>query len=239
MEIFQPPLNHILFLDIETVAITPDFNQLDERMQKVWVAKTRNLRDSDEYTPEELWARKAAIYAEFGKVICIGLGVIRMVDDEWQLRVTQLSNDDENELLTDFSNLVREKFNQDKLYLCAHNGKEFDFPYLCRRMIVNGVAIPDVLNLAGKKPWEVQHLDTMDYWKFGDRKNYTSLETLSAVFSMPSSKSNLDGSKVHSAYYENNDLEAISNYCMQDVEVMMHIYLKLIGKTDISTIQYV
>lgn len=239
MEIFQPPLNHILFLDIETAAIEPDFNLLSERMQKIWIRKAETLRDSEIYTPEELWSKKAAIYAEFGKVICIGLGVIRKVDEEWQMRITHLSNDDEKELLHQFSSLVREKFNQDKLYLCAHNGKEFDFPYLCRRMVVNQVEIPYVLNLAGKKPWDVQHLDTMDYWKFGDRKNFTSLEALAAIFDIPTSKSNLDGSKIHSAYYTDDNLDAISAYCMQDVEVMMHIYLKLIGKTDISTTQYV
>ena len=113
--------------------------------------------------------------------------------------------------------MIEEKFDSDKLKFCSHNGKEFDFPYLCRRMLLNKISIPEALNLRDRKPWEVQHLDTMDMWKFGDRKSYTSLELLTALFDIETSKITdgdyIDGSLVNKVYYHEKDINRINKYC--------------------------
>jgi DNA polymerase elongation subunit (family B) len=114
-----------------------------------------------------------------------------------------------------------------KTKLCAHNGKEFDFPYLSRRMLVNSITLPSLLHLSGAKKWEVPHLDTMEMWKFGDYKHYTSLDLLLALFNIPSSKSEMDGSKVNGVYYQEKDLKKIATYCVSDVVAIAQLYLKM------------
>ena len=148
-------------------------------------------------------------------------------NNEPSLRIKSFASDDETELLSSFKSLLEKKFDQNKLMLCAHNGLEFDFPYLCRRMIKNGIKLPLCLDIAGKKPWEVNHIDTMELWKFGDRKSYTSLDLLAAIFDIESSKDDIDGSMVNEVYYENKQLERIAHYCMQDVLVTAQLFLKL------------
>lgn len=220
-------LDQLLFLDIETVAGEKAYQDLPERMKHLWNKKAAFLNNPDEQSASELYER-AGIYAEFGKVVTIGLGYFHREEDALQLRVKDISSHDEKALLTEFKTLIEEKFNQKALILCAHNGKEFDFPYLSRRMIVKGVELPDCLKLAGKKPWEIPHIDTMDYWKFGDYKSYTSLDLLAAILDVPTSKDDIDGSQVNEVYYEENDLERIGHYCKKDVAVMAQVFLKLI-----------
>ncbi|MDN4166032.1 3'-5' exonuclease [Cytophagales bacterium LB-30] len=221
------PLSNILFLDIETVSGHAHFHELSPRMQEHWKKKAALLKNEDELLPEDLYFDRAAIYAEFGKVLVIGLGFMKAIDKgQWELRIKSLASEDEASLLQEFAEIVN-KFDQNQLYLCAHNGKEFDFPYLCRRMLVNGVPIPESLQIGSKKPWEVRHLDTMELWKFGDRKNFTSLDLLASLFGIESSKQGIDGSQVNPTWYKEKNLEKIKTYCAHDVVVLSQLYLKL------------
>ncbi|MEO1099770.1 MAG: 3'-5' exonuclease [Bacteroidota bacterium] len=219
-------LRNILFIDIETVGITDDYENLDERLKTQWSRKAAFLKREEGITDQELFNQRAGIYAEFGKIVTIGVGYFVSKDKGLEFRVKALYSDDEKELLESFKDLIR-KINNDHLILCAHNGREFDFPYLSRRMLINGIPLPNVLDLAGKKPWEVQHLDTMDLWKFGDYKHYTSLDLLASVFGIESSKTGLDGSMVNETYYQGDGLEKIAGYCMEDVIVLAQKYLRL------------
>ena len=207
----QYDLNNLMILDIETVPQYSSFNQLPEHMQKLWDHKTQYQRKDE--TAEEFYGR-AGIWAEFGKIICISVGIFTKGRGTG-LRVKSFASHDETEILVKFGDLLRSQ--PANLVLCAHNGKEFDFPYICRRMLVNGLQIPPQLEISGKKPWEVNHLDTMELWKFGDYKSYTSLNLLTAIFNIPTPKDDIDGSMVGHVYWNENDLERISIYCQKDV----------------------
>ena len=224
-----PEFRDILFLDIETVAATSEYNSLDERLKEQWARKASFLRRDSGATDETLFHERAGIYAEFGKIICIAVG--KYFDNEagdLGLRTKVFYGHDEREILLDFKSLL-ERIDSSTLRLCAHNGKEFDYPYLCRRMLINGIPLPPALNLSGKKGWEVQHLDTMELWKFGDYKHFTSLDLLAAIFNIPSSKTDMDGSQVNTVYYKESNLEKISHYCRKDVVVLAQLFLKLRG----------
>jgi 3'-5' exonuclease len=227
---FRRRAKNLLLLDIETVASHASYDLLTERMQKLWDKKALSLRKNDESTPSATaYYDKGAIYAEFGKVVCIAFGAFYWSEhDELSFKVRSFSGDNEFALLNEFKSLI-EKYAGDQLILCAHNGKEFDFPYLCRRMLVHGIQIPKALQIAGKKPWEILHQDTMELWRFGDYKSFTSLDLLAAVFDIPGSKNEMSGDQVTKVYYESSDLEKISRYCREDVVVMAQIYLKLHG----------
>lgn len=217
-----------LIIDIETVSGNENIENLSPEMRKHWERKAGFIRNSEEKPPEKLYIDRAAIYPEFGKIIVIGMAIYHENKGELALRVKALSNDNEKDLLIEFKNFIEGKFDQDNLRLCAHNGKEFDFPYLCRRMLINDVKIPWSLNMSGKKPWEVNHLDTMELWKFGDWKSFTSLDLLTTIFEIPSSKKDIDGSMVTKTYYEdNNGLKRIEEYCKRDVVATAQLYLRL------------
>ena len=223
-------LSRVLFLDIETVPAFPSYNQLDERFKKLWDKKAINLlkaesNSSSEATPELLYER-AGIYAEFGKIICISTGFIM----DGSFRIKSFFGDDEKKLLTEFAAMLSAYFNTVNHYLCAHNGKEFDYPFIVRRMLINGVKLPVLLDIAGKKPWEITHLDTMELWKFGDYKSYTSLELLAALFGIPTPKNDIDGSQVRAVYYEENDLNRIVTYCQKDTLTVAQLLLKYRGE---------
>jgi 3'-5' exonuclease len=224
-----PELRDVLFLDIETVASTNDYNLLDERLKTQWSRKASFFRRQSEMSDEELFHERAGIYAEFGKIICIAVGkYVDMESGELGLKTKVYSNHDEKELLLQFRGML-DKLDSSTLRLCAHNGKEFDFPYLCRRMLINGIPLPSALNLSGIPKWDIKHLDTMELWKFGDYKHYTSLDLLAAIFEIPSSKNNIDGSMVNEIYHQDQDLEKISEYCRGDVVVLAQLFLKLKG----------
>ena len=218
-------IENILFLDIETVPAHPDYTSLDQRMSKLWDKKCERIRQNETDTPESLYGR-AGIYAEFGKVICISVGSIRK--DEF--RIKSYAGDDEPTLLAGFAGLLTAHFNRQEHMLCAHNGKEFDFPFMARRMLVNGIKVPSILDLAGKKPWEVNHLDTMELWKFGDFKNYTSLELLAAIFDIPTPKDDIDGSMVGEVYWHDHELKRIVSYCCKDVLTVVQIFRRYRGE---------
>ena len=217
-------LSELLFLDIETVCCEPSYEHLNERMRQQWDRKSGYI--SADTNPAELFRSKGAIYSEFGKIIAISLGRFYSVNNlQFGIKIKSLFDHNEKKLLEEFKFIV-EKYPSDRLTLVAHNGKEFDFPYICRRMLINEIKIPDALNLSGKKPWEVKHIDTMDFWKFGDRKHYTSLELLATLFDIPGSKSDMDGSQVSEVYYRENNLSRIADYCSQDVFVTASLFLK-------------
>jgi len=215
-------LQQVLVLDIETVPQYPSFDELPADFQELWEQKTKFQRKDGE-TPADFYAR-GGILAEFGKVICISVGIFSNKTKDLSLRVKSFYGDEEKEVLLSFISLMNSQ--ADTLILCAHNGKEFDFPYLCRRIMINGLPIPSQLNLYGKKPWEIMHLDTMDLWKFGDFKNYTSLKLLAAVFNIPSPKDDIDGSMVNEVYWKENDLQRIRTYCEKDVITTARILLR-------------
>ncbi len=219
----------IIFIDIETVPVVYNFNDLDERGKDLWGKKTKFLQEREEKTPEEIYER-AGIYSEFAKVACISIGLIVQKGGEEQIRLKSFAHEDEKVLLQEFINILNTKFNAFDYLLCAHNGKEFDYPFLARRIVINGLKLPTILNTAGKKPWEVKHLDTMELWKFGDYKHYTSLELLTYVFNIPTPKDDIDGSQVASVFYEDKDLDRIIVYCEKDVIATIQLFLRYQGK---------
>ena len=232
---FKENYKNLLVIDIETASQYENFQNMEERMQELWRKKAAFLMKEEKDTAEELYFDKGAIYAEFGKVICISVGIFTKENEQFGLRIKSFADDDEEKVLSAFKELIERKFVADKLQLIAHNGKEFDFPYMCRRMLVNAVEIPDSLKMQDKKPWEINHIDTMELWKFGDRKNFTSLDLLAALFGVESSKDDIDGSMVNTVYYQENDLERISTYCQRDVMVTAQVYLSLLGLPKIGT----
>lgn len=218
-------LDKILFLDIETVPASPTFEDMDERFRKLWEKKAEQLkRNKPDATADQLYT-SAGIYSEFGKIVCISCGFM----NGREFRLKSFYGDDEKVLLDEFAYTLTNHFSDGSTLLCAHNGKEFDFPYIARRMLINGVKIPDILNLAGKKPWEVKHLDTMELWKFGDYKHYTSLELLCAVFNIPTPKDDIDGSMVGHVYWVEKDLPRIAEYCQKDVVTIAQLFRKYLG----------
>ncbi len=218
-------LENILFLDIETVPQHPAFDLLGKPWQELWERKASYLKKEEAETAADIYNR-AGIYAEFGKIICISVGVLLVQNGVRYFRIKSFYGDDEEKLLNDFAKLLNEKYNKPQHLLCAHNGKEFDFPYLSRRMLINGIKLPELLNTATKKPWEVQHLDTMELWKFGDYKSYTPLNLLALIFNIPSPKDDIDGSMVWKIYWQEKDLERIVTYCQKDVITVAQIVLK-------------
>ncbi len=217
-------MEHILFLDIETVPEYEEYDLLDDEMKYLWGDKTKYQR-KEEFSAEAFY-EQAGIWAEFGKIVCISVGYFRGAGDARTFRTTSFYGD-EKELLIDFKNVLSTHFNTYQHLLCAHNGKEFDFPYIARRMIIHGIGLPEKLNLFGKKPWEIPHLDTMDLWKFGDYKHYTSLKLLTRILGIPSPKDDIDGSQVRDVYYEEKDIDRIIIYCEKDTVAVAQILLRL------------
>jgi 3'-5' exonuclease len=217
-------LHDILFLDIETVPEVKSFSDLDEKRKELWEKKSSYFRSENE-SASDVYER-AGIYAEFGKIICISAGILTGSKAKPVLRIKSYAGKDERQVLVDFIGML-ENYNTNRtIYLCAHNGKEFDFPYLARRILINRLELPEMLDIAGKKPWEVRHLDTMELWKFGDYKHYTSLDLLSSIFKIPSPKTDIDGSKVAGVFWEEDDLQRIVEYCQNDVVAIVQLMMR-------------
>jgi len=228
MPFYQTDPYKILFLDIETVSQKPDYELLNADWQQLWDDKTRYQR-GEEISASEFYPQRAAIMAEFGKVICISCGFFAPQEGKRVFRLKSFYGKDEKQLLNDFAVLLRSHFDKGYL-LCAHNGKEFDFPFLARRMVVNGIKLPATLNTSGAKPWETPHLDTMEMWKFGDWKAYTSVKLLAALFDIPTPKDDIDGSMVGEVFWQQDDLERIVKYCEKDTITVARIFLKMEGQ---------
>lgn len=214
-------IEKILFIDIETVPVTYKYSDLDENSKDLW---NKKWQYNKEISPEQQY-NKAGIYAEFAKVVCIGLGFY----NQKKFRVKVIASDNEVDILNQFSELLKTHFNTYAHLLCAHNGKEFDFPFLCRRFLINNLPLPKILQIQGMRPWEVKHIDTMDLWKFGDVKNFSSLNLLAHVLGIPSPKDEIDGSMVAKTFYEENDLEKIAKYCKKDVITLARVYNRFAG----------
>ena len=217
-------IEKVLFLDIETVPQYATYDELPERLKEFWDHKATKIKVNETDTPDMVYER-AGIYSEFGKIICISVGFIH--NDK--LRIKSFAGDDEAQLLRDFANMLENNFNKAGTLLCAHNGKEFDFPYIARRMLIHSISLPFLLDIAGKKPWEVPYLDTMELWKFGDYKNYTSLALLTAIFDIPSPKDDINGSQVGEYYWVRNELPRIVIYCQKDVVAIAQLMLRYKG----------
>jgi 3'-5' exonuclease len=229
----SPSLNNILFLDIETVPQYASYDAVPELGKEFWNKKAQMLRKDKEFdTPETLYDR-AGIYAEFGKIVCLSCGIISGSGDDKKITLKSFCCDEEKTILADFSDMLKKWSGVDRV-LCAHNGKEFDFPYLSRRMVINQLPVPDMLQLAGKRPWEIPHIDTLELWKFGDYKSYTSLNLLAYILGIPTPKDDIDGSMVWRVYWQEQDLKRIVTYCQKDVITVAQVYLRLIGESCIS-----
>lgn len=226
-------LDKILFLDIETVPQTESLKLLSPEMQHLWEDKfnTIKLRMPEKYAPETTavdgYQNGAGIYSEFAKIVCISVGIIYFKNSEKHLRVKSFAGDDEKLLLANFANMASRFLTTPLHYICGHNIKEFDIPFICRRMLINEIVIPSALDVTGKKPWETSFIDTLEMWKFGDFKNYTSLKLLTAIFNIPTPKDDIDGSEVANVYYKENDVKRISIYCEKDVIATTRLYLRL------------
>ncbi len=228
-------LQHILFLDVETVSQHREFEDLDDHGKHLWQQKIGYMarRDNHEWAEEDYaqsYKDRAAIYAEFGKVIVISAGIITNLEDDTQnLRIKSFYGHNETEVLEAFVSILQKNFNDQNMHvLCGHNVREFDIPYLCRRLAVHGMELPSLINISGKKPWEVKFVaDTLELWKYGDHKNFTSLDLLAYTLGIPSPKEEMDGSMVGRAYWEEDRLEQIKQYCERDVFTVAQIYLRL------------
>jgi uncharacterized protein YprB with RNaseH-like and TPR domain len=239
---------NVLFLDIETVSQQAGYDDLPEKFQKHWKLKSRQiLRKYDEEIEDEeanaLYSDKAAIYAEFGKIVCISVGIVvrNPATKLLELRLKSFANDDEATVLKDFSQMVDQYYtNPERHFFCGHNIREFDIPYICRRMVIQQLPLPRLLNISGKKPWETKHLiDTLELWKFGDIKNYTSLDLLTTIFGIPSPKEDMDGSEVGKAYWIDKDLKRIALYCEKDVLAVVQLLLKFMRQAMLEDKQIV
>lgn len=224
MQLRKVNLEKVLFLDIETVAGEKEFGNLDDTTKKLYLDKNRYIIERDGLSDEQAY-EKAGVFAEFGKIVCISVGFVQE-GMEKKIRLKSFYGDDEKQLLKEFSDLLNSHYNTVQHILCGHNAKEFDFPFIARRLLINGMDLPGILDIAGKKPWEISHLDTMELWKFGDYKHYTSLSLLCHLFDVPTPKDDISGADVGRVYYEEGDLERIVTYCQKDVVALIQLFLR-------------
>jgi hypothetical protein len=223
-------------LDIETVPQAYRFDQLDDKSKVLFEAKNR-FQISPDKSIEQIFEERGGILAEFGKIVCISVGMLHEGSQGRSIRLKSFYHDDEETLLQQFKRLLDDHYNTQYHVLCGHNSKEFDIPYICRRMLINGVALPNILQIAGKKPWEINHIDTMELWKFGDYKSYTSLSLLCHVMDIPTPKDDISGADVARVYYEDNDLERVMVYCEKDVVALIQLFLRLQGEPLVDEFQ--
>ncbi|MBK6952573.1 MAG: 3'-5' exonuclease [Crocinitomicaceae bacterium] len=224
MQLQKINLEKILFLDIETVPEVYRFSELDSATAALFDSKTK-FQQKDGLSAADVYD-KAGIYAEFGKIICISCGIVHDKPHGKEIRLKSIANDDERQLLLDFAKLLNQHYNMPHHILCGHNAKEFDFPFIARRMLLHGIDLPSALDIAGKKPWEIAHLDTMELWKFGDYKHYSSLSLLCHIFRIPTPKDDITGADVARVYYEDKDLQRIVKYCQKDVVALIQLFLR-------------
>lgn len=224
--------SHLLFIDIETVAQRASYEELSPAWQALWDKKAQEyLRDAADDTPSSVYP-KAAFHAEFGKIVCISCGYITGEGGDRKLKIKSFYGHDEKALLQEFAEMICKWHKGGKL-LCAHNGKSFDYPFICRRLVIHGIPLPECLQLAGLKPWNVKHLDTLDLWKFGGN-NYVSLNLIAQALCIPSPKDDIDGSMVYDVYWKENNLKRIVTYCQKDVLTLVQTFLRFNGQPLVS-----
>lgn len=223
-------LDHLICIDIETAPGLPAFSLLADDLKDLYLKKSERLKAEGE-TPEDQYFNHAGIYAEFGKVICISLGMFKKEKETgaWYFRLKSIYNDEERKLLEQFAGILQQYHHPNHYQFCGHNIREFDIPYLCRRMLIQGIPLPQLLDISGKKPYEVSMTDTMQLWRFGDYKHFTSLKLLAALFGIPSPKDDMEGKDVGRVYWVERDLKRIVNYCQKDVETVAQLILRFKG----------
>lgn len=229
------PLKHLLFIDIETACGYPEFAHLSEGMQREWLTKAKGKWNMEATDAPNAFFDKAGIFAEFGKIVCISMGCLVEKDGEWKLMVRSFAGDDEKELLGNFCTSIH-KFSKHhkQVTFVGHNIKEFDLPYIARRMVIHGMCLPECLRMHGKKPWEVPHIDTMQLWSFGDYKSYTKLSLLAEVLGIPTPKDDISGEDVTRVYWQEKNLPRIVTYCQKDVETTAKVYMRLMCYDEVS-----
>lgn len=223
-------LGKLLFIDIETVPQAYRWADLDPADARLFAEKTRYDQERQGKGPEQLWLERGGILAEFGRIVCVGMGTLHSQDGGLALRVASYHGHDEYDILSRFAALLERRYAGKGHLLCAHNGKEFDFPWIARRCVVHRIPLPRLLDIGGLKPWEVGHVDTMQLWAFGDRKNFTSLALLTRILGIPTPKDDMSGADVAGVYHEERDLERIAAYCRKDVVATAQLYLRLTGR---------
>ena len=219
-------IENLLLIDIETVPQQPVFENLNEEWKELWTEKVqRSLPEN--VSAAEFYPLRAGVMAEFAKVICISIGYFKREGNAQNLRLKSFYGDDEKVLLKDFIETLKQiEASNNKWCFCGHNIKEFDIPFICRRLLVNGLVIPPFLDFQNMKPWETNIVDTFQYWRFGDYKQYTSLKLLAASLGVPSPKDDIDGSMVAEVYWVERNLERIVTYCQKDVITTGNIILR-------------
>ena len=227
-------LGNVLFLDLECVPQHSSFFDLDDGLKALWERKSDRLATSmwtPDATADELYDNRSGIYAEWGKVIVISVGYFaKSTDGPREFRVKSFRGDDEAQILNDFFDLLNTHYDKSFHQLCGHNIKEFDVPYICRRATVHGIALPNIVDSSGKKPWEVNHLDTMELWKFGDRKSFTSLDLLCRVMDIETPKDDISGEQVARVYRDDQDVDRIKTYCEKDVVATARLLMKFLRR---------
>jgi len=223
--------SNILFVDIETVTAEKNYDQLSPVIQRAWNRKAEFFRESDTKTPAQLFGERAALYAEFGQIISVAIGYFHALDEKRnELRIKCITDPEEAVVLHEFDETVQ-RFDQDRLRLCAHNGRDFDYPYLCRRMLIHGIKLPKSLQLMNKKAWEVPHLDTMEMWKFGEYKKFVPLDLLAALFSVEvDSGKLLDASDIQQLYYQEENLDKLVQSGYQNIRLLAQVYLAMLSQ---------
>ena len=223
-------INNLLLLDIETVPQFENYDLLSPAWQTLWNDKISKTVPENTI-PKESYKNRAGILAEFGKVVCISTAFYYLNEEkQTSLKVKSIFGENEKEILVAFIQVCNKVyFHNPHFQFAGHNVKEFDIPYLCRRMIVNQLALPEYLLIHEKKPWEVKIFDTLNWWKFGDHKNYISLHLLANVLGLPTSKDDIDGSMVQDVYYKEKNLQRIADYCEKDVILTANIILRFLN----------
>lgn len=230
----QIPLENLFLIDIETVSEKESFYLLDDVWKELWTQKISKSLPPDT-TAEEYYPMRAAILAEFAKVVCISFGYFKKENNDTgdkglQLRIKSLCSQNEKDILNEFDSILKQLYSNNHQWIfTGHNIKEFDVPFLCRRMVVNNIPIPPYIDFQNMKPWETPLMDTLHLWRFGDYKHYTSLKLLAAVLGVPSPKDDIDGSQVGDVYWKEKNLERISVYCEKDVVTVANVMLRLKG----------
>ncbi len=231
-----PDPTKLLFLDIETVPCYPSYAEMPELEQQVWEDKVHYLI-TEEKDAAAWYSERSGVMAEFAKIICVSCGFLQRSGSSYTLKLKSIYGSDEALLLKELSPILNTVGGSIQL-LCAHNGKEFDFPFIARRMVMHQMPLPACLDIAGLKPWEVPHIDTMELWKFGDRKAFTSLKLLTHIFGLPSPKDDISGADVKNVYYQDNDIERIARYCEKDVNSLCAVYLKMRNRGETYTPEF-
>ncbi len=221
----------LIFIDIETVPEYSSYEELSGSMKELWAIKHSYLKHENEL-PENGYLKRAGVYAEFAKIVCISIGYFNQNKKSTTrtFRIKSFYGDDEKQLLIEFISLINKHFDTERFHFCGHNIREFDIPFLCRRMLIHQLQFPGMLDVSGKRPWEMYDVDTLQLWKFGDYKNYTSLKLLAEVLNIPTPKDDMEGKDVCSAYWERKELKRIVDYCQKDIVTVARLLLRFKGE---------